>query len=149
MIAITYSTDFEGRIFANGVQIGRDNPAALKGASEEVRDLVRRANATPYFLGVLQWFEQQIEEGMADSPRQFIEEMRRRTQGALAVATMAKLTPVDPKNQPRDVNAELLAALESLTDWGREHTSPLQPNSPHDLLVQATAAIAKAKGAQQ
>ena len=45
-------------------------------------------------------------------------------------------------------SVELLTALEALTDWGREHTSPLQPNSPHELLVQATAAIAKAKGAQ-
>ena len=41
---------------------------------------------------------------------------------------------------------DLLAALEALLDWGREHTSPTQPNSPHNLLVAACAAIAKAKG---
>ena len=41
---------------------------------------------------------------------------------------------------------ELLAALEPLLDWCREHTSPIQPNSPHDLLVAANHAIQKAKG---
>ena len=41
---------------------------------------------------------------------------------------------------------DMLAALRSLLDWGRDHTSPLDPNSPHDLLVTAHQAIAKAEG---
>ena len=47
---------------------------------------------------------------------------------------------------------ELLAALEALKEWGCTHTSPavgvtITPdNSPHDLLVAACGAIAKAKG---
>jgi hypothetical protein len=45
---------------------------------------------------------------------------------------------------PEPVNAELLAALRALTDWGREHTSPRDANSPHDLLIRAVAAIDKA-----
>lgn len=40
--------------------------------------------------------------------------------------------------------ADLLAALTNLLDWAREHTSPIEPNSPHTLLVAAHAAIAKA-----
>ena len=39
---------------------------------------------------------------------------------------------------------ELLAALEALTEWGCTHTSPRDANSPHDFLVAARAAIAKA-----
>jgi hypothetical protein len=31
----------------------------------------------------------------------------------------------------------LVKALRDLTDWGREHTSPTDANSPHDLLVAA------------
>jgi len=42
--------------------------------------------------------------------------------------------------------AALLAALEALLAWGQDHTSPLDPNSPHLLLIQAQAAIAQAKG---
>lgn len=47
---------------------------------------------------------------------------------------------------------ELLAALEALKEWGCTHTSPsvevtITPdNSPHDLLVAACEAIAKATG---
>lgn len=41
---------------------------------------------------------------------------------------------------------ELLAALEALKEWGCTYTGPLQPNSPHALLIAAHAAIAKAKG---
>lgn len=41
---------------------------------------------------------------------------------------------------------ELLDALRNLLDWGRDHTSPTQPNSPHALLVAAHAAIANATG---
>ena len=39
---------------------------------------------------------------------------------------------------------DLLAALQALTDWGRDHTSPKDPNSPHALLVAARAAISLA-----
>jgi hypothetical protein len=35
------------------------------------------------------------------------------------------------------------AALKALLDWGREHTSPHDPNSPHDLLVAAAFALAE------
>jgi hypothetical protein len=42
------------------------------------------------------------------------------------------------------VNTELLEALKALTHWGREHTSPRDANSPHDLLIRAVAAIDKA-----
>ena len=41
---------------------------------------------------------------------------------------------------------DLLGALQSLTEWGRTHTSPLDPNSPHDLLIAAMEAISKATG---
>lgn len=39
---------------------------------------------------------------------------------------------------------ELLEALINLTEWGRTHTSPLDANSPHDLLIAAVNAISKA-----
>ena len=41
---------------------------------------------------------------------------------------------------------ELLDALRGLADWCREHTSPLQPNTPHSLLVKAIEAIGRAEG---
>ena len=41
---------------------------------------------------------------------------------------------------------DLLEALEALLNWGRDHTSPTQPNSPHQLLVNAHNVIAKARG---
>ena len=40
----------------------------------------------------------------------------------------------------------LLEALQLLNDWGRTHTSPLDPNSPNNLLVIAHYAIADALG---
>jgi hypothetical protein len=40
----------------------------------------------------------------------------------------------------------MLAALQALVDWAREHTSPRDPKSPHHLLVAACLAIAKAEG---
>jgi hypothetical protein len=46
---------------------------------------------------------------------------------------------------PSPVNAELLEALRALTDWAREHTSPRDANSPHDLLVRAIAVIDEAE----
>lgn len=36
-------------------------------------------------------------------------------------------------------------ALEALTEWGRNHTSPTDPNSPHELLVAAVEALEKAR----
>jgi hypothetical protein len=47
----------------------------------------------------------------------------------------------------RAVNShkDLVIALERLTEWGREHTSPRDKNSPHALLVAAVAALEKAK----
>jgi hypothetical protein len=44
----------------------------------------------------------------------------------------------------RDAAPDLLAALQALLDWGREHTSPRDPNSPHTLLIDAVRAIDKA-----
>jgi hypothetical protein len=44
----------------------------------------------------------------------------------------------------QSTQAELLSALKALTDWGRGHTSPLDENSPHTLLVDACTAIDKA-----
>lgn len=41
---------------------------------------------------------------------------------------------------------ELLASLRALVDWARQHTSPVQPNSPHALLVQAWKALDRAEG---
>lgn len=32
---------------------------------------------------------------------------------------------------------ELADSLRELLDWCREYTSPLQPNSPHEILVKA------------
>jgi hypothetical protein len=52
-----------------------------------------------------------------------------------------------PLEANRDLMAaapELLAALEALTDWGREHTSPRDDNSPHLLLIAAMEALTKA-----
>ena len=43
---------------------------------------------------------------------------------------------------------DLLDALQALTDWGRTYTSPTDPNSPHQLLIAAVAALQKA-GAHQ
>jgi len=55
--------------------------------------------------------------------------------------------------QQAEANARLIAAapalleaLQALTDWGRDHTSPKDPNSPHDLLIAARAATARATG---
>ena len=41
---------------------------------------------------------------------------------------------------------DMLAALVALLDWGREHTSPTDANSPHALLIDAAAAALKAMG---
>jgi hypothetical protein len=39
----------------------------------------------------------------------------------------------------------ITAALQAFLDWGRDHTSPHDPNSPHTLLIEAQAAL-KAAG---
>jgi hypothetical protein len=39
--------------------------------------------------------------------------------------------------------ADLLKALQDLTEWGRTHTSPLDKNSPHQLLIAAVTALEK------
>ena len=36
---------------------------------------------------------------------------------------------------------DLAKAAAALLDWAREHTSPRQENSPHDLLVTLQAAL--------
>ena len=41
---------------------------------------------------------------------------------------------------------DLLAALVGLVNWGREHTSPCDDDSPHELLVRGCEAIVKAGG---
>jgi hypothetical protein len=40
--------------------------------------------------------------------------------------------------------SDVLDVLVALTDWAREHTSPRDPNSPHNILVDAMKVIAKA-----
>ncbi|MCW2275115.1 hypothetical protein GJ654_10300 [Rhodoblastus acidophilus] len=39
----------------------------------------------------------------------------------------------------------LYDALKKLTDWARDFTSPRDPNSPHEILIEATAALEQAK----
>lgn len=36
--------------------------------------------------------------------------------------------------------------LRLILDWGRNHTSPTDPNSPHDLLVAADSIIGRLEG---
>lgn len=47
----------------------------------------------------------------------------------------------------QDAARAMLAALQWLTDWAREHTSPRDANTPHEILKHAVAAIAAAKAA--
>lgn len=46
----------------------------------------------------------------------------------------------------KDTASDMAKALEALLEWGREHTSPRDANSPHDLLVAAAAALAAYEG---
>lgn len=57
-----------------------------------------------------------------------------------------KLTGTDYANALLMMKAapDLLKALRDLLDWGREHTSPRDANSPHELLIAAVNAIAEA-----
>lgn len=43
-----------------------------------------------------------------------------------------------------NTNAVLREALKSLLDWAREHTSPQDQDSPHELLIKADAALVQA-----
>lgn len=40
--------------------------------------------------------------------------------------------------------SDALAILRALLVWGRNHTSPVQPNSPHNLLVTADTVLSRA-----
>lgn len=46
--------------------------------------------------------------------------------------------------QLTELQTDLLEALRALTDWGRDNTSPRDPNNPHSLLVRAAGVIAEA-----
>lgn len=46
------------------------------------------------------------------------------------------------------MNADLIKNLEALTEWACTHTSPRDPNSPHELLISTRAVLEKAKAAQ-
>lgn len=43
--------------------------------------------------------------------------------------------------EPLDPQARVRAALQALLDWGCCNTSPLDPASPHALLIEARAAL--------
>jgi len=43
----------------------------------------------------------------------------------------------------------LLAVVKKLLDWGRDHTSPLDENSPHALLVEAHGVVNRAEAPEQ
>ncbi len=59
-----------------------------------------------------------------------------RKQRAAAAAKAKRLADAAPA---------LLDALRALVDWGRDHTSPLDADSPHALLIVGAAAIAQAE----
>ncbi len=44
---------------------------------------------------------------------------------------------------------KLHRALAALTEWGRTYTSPADPNSPHQLLINAVAALEAADKEQE
>jgi hypothetical protein len=70
------------------------------------------------------------------------------TRDAFEAGWNAKAEEIWQSNQEdsQSSQSELLAALKALTDWGREHTSPLDQNSPHALLISACRAIERAEG---
>lgn len=55
--------------------------------------------------------------------------------------------PTDDREKRMKFLAEPMAnLLGRFLDWGREHTSPLDPNSPHGLLVEASAMLDMIEG---
>jgi hypothetical protein len=60
-------------------------------------------------------------------------------------AVLASVEGVPTRHRNRSF-ADCVPALRALLDWGREHTSPRDANSPHKLLVAAADALAKAEG---
>lgn len=70
--------------------------------------------------------------------------------GDTTVATLPRWAPEhreETKANARLIAAapDLLAALLALTEWGCTYTSPHDHNTPHELLIAARAAIAKAE----
>jgi len=62
--------------------------------------------------------------------------------GALSLARVAAVAYVKDADLTLMTAApDLFSALCDLLDWGREHTSPRDPNSPHALLIKAADAI--------
>lgn len=67
--------------------------------------------------------------------------------GAVIIAADLRAKPETEANARLIAAApDLLAALRDLLEWGRDNTSPRDDNSPHNLLIAAAAAIAKAGG---
>lgn len=69
--------------------------------------------------------------------------------GETTESPLAELLPGRPENWKHNgllmtAAPELLEALINLTEWGRTYTSPLDANSPHDLLIAAANVISKA-----
>ncbi len=44
---------------------------------------------------------------------------------------------IDQDQRLRDSGPKLLELLNSLVDWARDHVSPIQPNSPHKILIES------------
>ncbi len=74
---------------------------------------------------------------------------RRHYENILATdGTLIAVVSAECPREQRKPNGLLLAAspalyeaLAALTEWGRTHTSPTDPNSPHKLLINAVAAL--------
>ena len=98
-----------------------------------------------------------------NSPDRVTKPMIRRTKGGRlepiswdeALDHMAKKfrTTIDTYGPDAVANARFVAAsprmaaaLLALLEWGREHTSPTDANTPHALLVEAAAALDEAGG---
>jgi hypothetical protein len=99
----------------------RSNPKATATNSESV------FLDTPGFTVDLTWAEAEAIVGVKEL-----------SQAELGTASPENTSTGEP------VNTRLLEALRALTDWAREHTSPRDANSPHDLLIQAVAVIEEA-----
>lgn len=107
------------------------------GQADPVRDVA------PVLFGLVQEFVECAELNQ-DSIEAETEELLDRAGALLNRFPQAEgCTPPDPV---RAAAPDMLAVLKALSEWAREHTSPRDANSPHDLLVTAEAAIAKAEG---